>query len=145
MSDQEQGQQPAGEMIRDEKGRWLPGSKPAGMIESPSQASALAARRWELYREAAADAVQRASAATTPMAGWGVIVERQAKLAQDTEKGRGSTEAARFVGSALGLLGEGRRQDEAQQAQPARDLLPGVALRALLGDLRQLKREVEAE
>jgi hypothetical protein len=125
--------------------RLVRGPDAASFAGDQVQASALAARRWELYRNAAADAVQRATIATTPFAGWGVIVERQVKLAQETEKGRASTEAARFVGSALGLMGEGRRQEEQQQPEQARDLPPGVALRALLSDLRILKGEIGTE
>ena len=147
MSDQEQGQEleTAGEYIRGEDGKWLPGSKPAGMIRDPSQASAMAAKRWEAYREAAAAGVARATRRDTPVAGWGYIVEKQAELASDPTRGRGSTEAARFVGSALGLMGEGRRQDEQQQAQPAQELPPGVALRSILGDLRLLKDQMEGD
>ena len=133
----------AGELIRDERGRFLPGSKPAGMIDSPSQASALAARRWELYREAAADAVQRASSATTPFAGWGVIVERQAVLAADIDKGRSSTEAARFVGSAIGVLGGPKEAEHAQNG--ANVALPGDTLRNLIADLRLLRAQMSEE
>lgn len=130
-----------GELVRDERGRFLPGTASGpGVIVDRSQAVALAQRRWELYREAAADAVQRASGGPTPFAGWGVIVERQAALAADIDKGRSSTEAARFVGSAIGVLG-GPKEAETGSNVPG-GVVPGAILRGLLADLRLLRDQL---
>lgn len=106
----------------------------------PSVAAAYSRRRWQLYRQAAADAVKRANPANTPYAAWGVIVERQAALAADIERGRASTEAARFVGSALGALD---RPPEGQARGGTADVtLPGDTLRRLIADLRLLREQL---
>ena len=123
-----------------------PGGGSAAITQA--DASALNKLRWDKYREAAADAVTRATSATTPFAGWGVIVERQTELAQDTEKGRSSTEAARFVGAAVGILGAEARAERVEGATGGAGPVPLDTLRALLDDLRgvqELKRRLESQ
>jgi hypothetical protein len=77
-----------------------------------------------------------------------VIVERQAALATDIEKGRSSTEAARFVGSAIGIMGQEARSERGDTAPGGVGALPGDTLRALLADLRmvqELKSRLESQ
>jgi hypothetical protein len=130
------------------KGRIV--ANPGGGTTAITQADASVMNklRWEQYRQAAADAVQRATGGPTPSAGWGVIVERQTELAQDTEKGRSSTEAARFVGAAVGILGAEARAERVEGAPGGAGPVPLDTLRALLDDLRvvqELKRRLESQ
>ena len=53
-----------------------------------------------------------ASKSKTSLAGWARIVGAQAELALDIDRGRASTDAARFVGQAAGFLESGRQADD---------------------------------
>lgn len=95
---------------------------------STAHASAMATTRWEAYRQAAAEGAMKATRRDTPVKAWGYIVERQAELAVDIDKGRSSTEAARFVRDGLGLT------PQADQQQPAiRIEISGEVLASLAG------------
>ena len=82
------------------------------------QASANAAKkRWDQYRERAElGAVAGASAPgafiRSSLGAWEWIVSRQTQLAGMTNKGRDSTNAAKFVGSALDALPDRRNSPE---------------------------------
>jgi hypothetical protein len=112
---------------------------------TPANTSEFARLRAEKYRrEAAAGMVRAVSAsgspAGTPAAAWGWIVEQQTALAGAIDKGRSSTEAARFVGSAIGILG-GPKEAETGQNAPG-GVVPGAILRGLLADLRLLRDQL---
>jgi hypothetical protein len=61
-------------------------------------------------------------------------------LAADIDKGRSSTEAARFVGSAIGVLGAKNEAESGQNAPGG--VVPGAILRGLLADLRLLRDQL---
>ena len=97
--------------------------------------------RWVAAQEAAITGLARVGGSDSALAAWSNITERQGDLAQLIEKGRSSTEAARFVGQATGFLRD--RADVSTQQQPT-DALTGVELadlRDLLGKLRAWKQE----
>ena len=65
--------------------------------------------------------------ANTPAKAWGVIVEMQADLAQAIEQTRASTEAAKFVGRAAGLISDGSERAQAgTQIAVVLQLAPGT-------------------
>lgn len=70
---------------------------------TPANASVMSKKRWEAYREASENAIMDATRRNSPIDAWERIVSRQATLSLDIEKGRDSTNAAKFVQSALGL------------------------------------------
>ena len=130
------------------KGRIV--ANPGGGTTAITQAntSEMARLRAEKYREAAAEGLARAKGSGgAPMAGWSHIVEKQSELAVDTEKGRSSTEAARFVGAAVGILGAEARAERVEGAPGGAGPVPLDTLRALLDDLRvvqELKSRLES-
>jgi hypothetical protein len=158
MSDELEPGQPAGANVKvlkngavyDLDAKRIVANPPGGPTTAINQSNtvAMAQLRAEKYRQAAAAAVGRATGGLTPFAGWGIIVERQAALATDIDKGRSSTEAARFVGSAIGIIGQEARSERQEAGQSGVGPLPGDTLRALLADLRdvqELKSRLESQ
>ncbi len=86
----------------------IAGNPPGGTATAitPETSQAMHRRRAELRIQAQAAA--RSGVATlaggSEYKAWAEIARAQAKLALDTDKGRSSTEAARFVGQAAGFL-----------------------------------------
>ena len=119
-------------------------ANPGGGTTAITQATAseMHALRAEKYRRAAAAGLARVHPSNTPMAAWGYIVERQSQLATTIDKGRSSTEAARFVGQAIGVLGV-KQDTESQARQPA--FAPGLILGAWLDDLRRFREQLKDE
>lgn len=88
-----------------------------GNIETQAQARALQTRRLELSREAAMAAIaEKGKAPGDLYGGWRTIVRAQVDLAVNVDKGRSSTEAARFVGAAAGFMSEAGRAHDAEMA-----------------------------
>jgi len=114
VSEQADSQQPAEQQIPDnvivgrngvwidaETRKFIKGGKPTTVIETTSQATALATTRWQQAREQAAEAGQIGLARISTDGKWtsalANIAEKQAELAMDPDAGRASTEAARYV------------------------------------------------
>jgi hypothetical protein len=117
---------------------------------TPANTGEMARLRAEKYRQAAAAGLARSvgGAGGKPVAAWSHIVEKQSELAVDTEKGRSSTEAARFVGAAVGILGAEARAERVEGATGGAGPVPLDTLRALLDDLRvvqELKSRLESQ
>ena len=113
---------------------------------TPANTSEFAKLRAERYRQAAVAGMRRAASASgagTSGAAWGYIVEKQSELATMIDKGRSSTEAARFVGSAIGVLGGPKQAEQGQNG--VNQVLPGDTLRRLLDDLRLFRRQMDGE
>jgi hypothetical protein len=124
------------------KGRIV-ANPPGGPSTAISQSNTDDMRRLraEKYRQAAAAGLGRVPGGPgSPVAAWGWLIEKQAALAADIEKGRSSTEAARFVGTAIGVLG-GKNEPESGSNVPG-GVLPGDTLRRLLADLRVLREQL---
>jgi hypothetical protein len=108
---------------------------------TPAVSSDMLKLRAEKYRQAAAAGLGRVPGGPgSPVAAWGWLIEKQAALAADIEKGRSSTEAARFVGTAIGVLGGPKEAETGQSG--AGGVLPGDTLRRLLADLRVLREQL---
>jgi hypothetical protein len=75
-----------------------------GNIENQAQASELANIRWRKAQAAAVQGLRDVSTKGSSLDAWRNIVRRQAELAQDTGKGRASTEAAKFIGNVTGFV-----------------------------------------
>ena len=98
-------------------------------ITSESQ-HAFTARRREKAMQAAAAGLARVAAPTSQDAvldAWSLIIEKQARLALSTDRGRDSTGAAKFVGSAAGLYGGKDAEHEQKQQQTTIILSDSVA------------------
>lgn len=66
-------------------------------------ASALSKKRWDAYRERAEIGAAKGSKKDSSLDAWEWITEKQTILAGQIERGRDSTNAAKFVQSALEL------------------------------------------
>ena len=123
-------------------GRFLPGVKPTTAIQNRSQALELTRARWDKARDAAELGLTRLSG-DSAYAAWADIVENQAKMAADAEKGRSSTEAAKFVGHVTGFVADRRQNDGifVQNAQIA--IVPGELLSSIVADMGELRNQVE--
>lgn len=118
--------------------------KTAAMVANPGggktaiksdNAAAMLARREAIRLQgetAGRAALRAASGGVSSLAGWRQIVEAQAGLAKDTDKGRASTEAARFVGQAAGLIGGASSQQAASNPAGATLALSPDVAKALL-------------
>jgi hypothetical protein len=92
---------------RDSKGRFLPGTIPPNMIQNPTQASALARKRWDAYQTAAAKRIQAEVGSTdptiqTPEDAWGHLQAQEASRIMASEHPQ--PDALRQVGQAMGAL-----------------------------------------
>lgn len=78
--------------------------------------------------------------------GWQLLVSAQAELAMDTDRGRASTDAARFVGQATGFLDSGAQAETGSPASMdgAISLLAG-ALRQFLGVVANPSTVIDGE
>jgi hypothetical protein len=92
--------------IRDKRtGHFVDSTRVRTKISDRSQAVALAERRWQKARAAAAAGLRELSPSTpSAFRAWREIVKAQGRLAMDKSQGKASTIAARFVGEAAGLL-----------------------------------------
>ena len=71
---------------------------------TPANASALATSRWDKVYSAARHGMVTASGSPSSLRALSNMVEAQYKLAIDIEKGRASTEAARYVAQQAGYM-----------------------------------------
>jgi hypothetical protein len=124
--------------LRDAKtGRIVPGGKITTAI-TPSNAVAMANSRWQKYHAAAVRGLRSRSASNNALDAWSDIVAAQADLATDTDKGRASTEAARFVAQAVDAVPN--RQAAGGGDNPAVALnLNAQALKMLIDAVQQAR------
>ena len=96
------------------RGGWQFAERPKGAAEvfNSETGSSNALRRHELAREEAAAGLQRGvdegmslQTASAENA-WGHVIEAQTELAIAPEKGHASTQAAKLVGTATGMMGD---------------------------------------
>lgn len=130
--------------LRDSRGYFIE-SHPAGTQITSKDARALASTRWEIFREAAADAVQRevgaiAPGITTPSSAWGVLNGRLAVQIMDSDKPRGRD--LEHLGRNMGAIPT--VFDGTEQAQAGITLSEGVAGK-LLDLLREKADIIDAE
>jgi hypothetical protein len=118
------------------------------VFSDQNQAKAAALSRHVAAQEAALQGLANAAGnigvgtSESALLAWSNIIAAQARLAMDTEAGRASTEAARFAGTAAGLLRD--RNDPAQPGEAgSAGRIPGETLRALLGDMLLLRAQLE--
>ena len=123
-------------------------ANPGGGTSAITQATAsdMHALRAEKYQRAAVKGLSRVPGADkravgTPLAAWSYIVGKQAELATMIDKGRSSTEAARFVGGAIGIMGLGGSAGANSGGDNVNISVPGAFLRGLLDDLRRARAE----
>jgi hypothetical protein len=128
---------------RNSKGHWLEKPEAAKPYSITSEnAAEMARKRWEKYREAAADAVVEriktvAPNATTPEAAWGVLNARLAVQIMKSDKPRGRD---------LDSLGQniGARPNDYERSEPEKNSgdagiwVASTALTELLGILRDV-------
>jgi hypothetical protein len=116
-----------GIMVRDERGRFLPGTMPENRISSPEHASTLARHRWDKQQRAFADGINEAIRSTGMMpaiddqdaASMHVIGNKTATLLLDAENARGYSE---LLGKAVQLAGwapDNKQQDSGLLAAAA--------------------------
>jgi hypothetical protein len=120
-----------------------PAGGPSTGIKSQSQAAALASTRWQMVERAqlaARRGLADLSGTKSSLAAWASIVREQAELAKDTERGRHSTEAARFVGQATGFLADRRGNTDPEQAGATLHL-SNSALSQVLDAIAQARQE----
>ena len=124
-----------------DKGRIV--ANPGGGTTAITQANAteLINSRWERYRNSAVEGLAAAGAVNNRVDAWAWIVEKQAGLAADPDRGRASTEAARFVGSAVGAMPERGAAGANSGGDNVNISVPGAFLRGLLDDLRRARAE----
>ena len=124
-----------------DKGRIV--ANPGGGTTAITQANAteLINSRWERYRNSAVEGLAAAGAVNNRVDAWAWIVEKQAGLAADVEKGRSSTEAARFVGSAVGAMPDRGSAGANSGGDNVNISVPGAFLRGLLDDLRRARAD----
>lgn len=88
-----------------------------------AEASALATRRHVLAREKAAQGLRTAIEAEfgveglTPEDAWGAVISAQAILSTRIEEGHASTQAAKLVGGASGMMSTDRTTIQDQRKQ----------------------------
>ena len=116
-----------------------PGGGSTGITQANT--GEMARLRAEKYRRSAAAGLARIHPSNTPIAAWSYIVEKQSELATMIDKGRSSTEAARFVGGAIGILGSGGAAGANSGGDTVNISVPGAFLRGLLDDLRRARGE----
>ena len=98
--------------IRRPDGAFLRRPPQAAPIITSDNASSLAQRRHQLARERAAEGLQRAveHGMSIQVAGaedaWGHVIEKQTELAISPEEGHASTQAAKLVGTATGMMAD---------------------------------------
>jgi hypothetical protein len=109
------------------------------MAITQAQASAMSTLRWEQYRQSAASGLAKAGRRHNRTDAWEWIVEKQAELATAIDKGRSSTEAARFVGSAVGATPERGAAGANSGGDNVNISFPVEVIRALLDDLRRAR------
>jgi len=88
-----------------EAGR-IAANPPGGTTTAITQANAaaMATSRWDKVYKAARHGMRTASGSPSSLRALSNMVEAQYKLAVDTEKGRASTEAARYVAQQAGYM-----------------------------------------
>jgi hypothetical protein len=82
---------------------------------TPERASAMAHKRWNMYRQAAEDGIISASGGELARVAYSRMIGRQYALATDIERGRASTDAARLVSVALDALPDRRANQSPEQ------------------------------
>ncbi len=95
-------------------GGWQYAKRPpqAAPLITTETASAMAVRRHEVARDRASEGLIRGveSGLSLQVAGaedaWGYVIEKQTELATSPEEGHASTQAAKLVGTATGMMGD---------------------------------------
>ena len=111
-------------IVRDEKGRFMPGTEPPNKITNPTQAHALARARWDKQREAWAAGIVQAIDDTGMLppgddhdaGAWQVIANKATTLLLDSDNARGFAELARLVGRNAGYTADDSRPAGADNA-----------------------------
>jgi len=106
-----------------------PGGGSAALTKA--SASALAHKRWDMAREAAAAGLVRLSPSNkTEYDAWANVNENMGRIATDYQS-NAAVKAAEFVGRAAGLLPTRTQQQDHTEADPLRDLGAELARRLL--------------
>lgn len=111
-------------------GHFLPGYRPKSVISDRTQAVAMAKKRWENARKAVSSALKEQSGGPTPYHALQEITKAQYDLATDAEKGRASTEAAKFIFRAGDFLPD-NRAEQTDTATQVGEVLGEVAIKLL--------------
>jgi hypothetical protein len=140
------------EAERGDDGKFL--TKPKGIEQyaiTSENASEMAKKRWQKFREAAADAVTKeigsiAPDATTPEAAWGVLNARLAVQIMDSEKPRGRDLDS--LGQNIGAKPNVSERSGEENPVPAAASAFGSELArqfmAIIGDVMQAKQQPPA-
>lgn len=132
-------------IIRDDKGRFIKGTRAPGTINSSASARNLAQKRWAKARKAAADRVVREAASIDPTVNtwadaWGLVTARQYSALMDSDKPRGDDLLA--IGKAIGAMpSDADKVRDDIQAQPRTQPDVVLALLAVLersGDITNI-------
>ena len=97
--------------LRDSMGAYLRRPPQAADLITTESAPGMLLRRDQIAKDKAADGLQRAvdkglSLQTASVEdAWGYVIEKQTELATSPEEGHASTQAAKLVGTASGMLG----------------------------------------
>ena len=106
---------------RDEKGHFL--KRPEGIVGfTKENAAGYSKRRWEKYREAAADAIVEEMGSIkpgifTPESAWGVLNARLASQIMDSNKPRGDD--LRLLGQNMGAIPNVSERTLEENSEPA--------------------------
>ena len=98
--------------LRSSKGAYLRRPPGAAAVITSETAGPMAQRRHQLARERAAEGLVRGvqDGLSIQVAGaedaWGYVIEKQTELATSPEEGHASTQAAKLVGTATGMMGD---------------------------------------
>lgn len=126
---------------RNEKGHWLEKPQSAMPYAFNSETAVAASRkRWEKYREAAANAVVEkmgtaVPGVTTPESAWGVLNARLAVQIMKSDKPRGDDLAV--LGRNMGAIPNAYERSEMENPSRATLADAGAAVVELLAILRQ--------
>ena len=124
--------------MRDDKGKFIKGTRSHAIIKSSAEARTLAEKRWSKYRQTAAQWVVDEMRGIDPNVkggadAWGLLVSRQAVALMDSDKPRGDDLLA--IGRAIGAMPNDADKMQAIQTQTQRQTQPDIvlALLALVG------------
>lgn len=140
-----------GTIIRDDKGRFAPGTLAPGTITTPAQASALARTRWDRAKEAAAagllqgvkdSGVVKLDPRAHPVDAWGTIIAHNTAVIMRSDDSRGLAELTRQVGQAADMIPDNRQAQETP-GLTASIHVPIDQLAPLLDALRQERERRE--
>ncbi|MEW6242012.1 MAG: hypothetical protein AB1564_14505 [Chloroflexota bacterium] len=126
------------EIIRDERGRFLPGTRPPNTIRSSADARNLAEARWRKYRQAAARGVTAEAMAIDPNVSnqydaWALVNGRLFQEQMDKPRGDDVAQLGRNIG-AVPLAHERAQADQPSTVTHVHTMEPHVL--ALLEQVR---------